>query len=112
MKVSEIRDSLELRQLNGTPAALERDVTGGYCGDLLSWVMGRAGAGQAWVTIMQNVNVAAVAALTDAACVILAEGVSPDDGLAKRAALDDLPLFVSDKAAYEISGRLYALLAK
>ena len=52
----------------------ERPVEGGYCGDLLSWVMGRAPAGGAWLTIMSNVNVAAVAALADTACVVLAEG--------------------------------------
>ena len=28
----------------------DRAVTGGYCGDLLSWVMGRAPADGAWLT--------------------------------------------------------------
>lgn len=57
----------------------EKKVTGGYTGDLLSWVMGRAEAGDAWVTIMSNMNVAAVAQLTDVACVVFAEGVLPDE---------------------------------
>ena len=52
----------------------ERVVTGGYVGDLLSWVMGRARSGQAWITIMSNINTVAVASLADVACVILAEG--------------------------------------
>ena len=64
---------------------LSRNITGGYAGDLLSWVMGRAEAGQAWVTIMSNINVVAVAALTGVSCVILAEGVEPDPGVAERA---------------------------
>lgn len=55
-----------------------RAVTGGYAGDLLSWVMGRAQAGDCWVTIMSNINVVAVAQLTDVACVVFAEGVKPD----------------------------------
>ena len=63
----------------------DRPVEGGYCGDLLSWVMGRAPAGGAWLTIMSNVNVAAVAALADTACVVLAEGVVPDPPLLDRA---------------------------
>ena len=33
----------------------ERQVIGAYCGDLLSWVMGRAKADDAWITIMTNI---------------------------------------------------------
>lgn len=59
----------------------EREISGGYCGDLLSWVMGRAKADQAWVTIMSNVNIIAVATLCDVSCIILSENVSLDDGV-------------------------------
>ena len=54
----------------------EREIHGAYIGDLLSWVMGRAQADNAWITIMNNVNVIAVASLTDAAAVLLAENVA------------------------------------
>lgn len=73
MNVKELSQELFL-----TPLSLphpEKAVTGGYTGDLLSWVMSRAKEGDCWITIMSNLNVAAVAALTDVACVILAENV-------------------------------------
>lgn len=54
----------------------ERTVNGVYIGDLLSWVMGKAQADNLWLTIMSNVNVIAVASLTDVACVVLTEGVT------------------------------------
>ena len=57
----------------------DRPISGGYCGDLLSWVMGKAQENDAWLTIMSNVNVAAVAALCDVACILLTEDVRPDD---------------------------------
>lgn len=63
----------------------EREISGGYAGDLLSWVMGRANSGDAWVTIMSNLNIIAVAALADPSCIVLAEGVSLDDEVVKRA---------------------------
>ena len=63
----------------------DREVTGGYAGDLLSWVMGRAKSGDAWVTIMSNVNIVAVATLADPACIILSEGVNPDGGVIEKA---------------------------
>lgn len=65
------------KELSLTPLCLPdpgREITGGYTGDLLSWVMGRANEGDAWVTIMSNINVIAVASLCDVACVILASG--------------------------------------
>ena len=63
----------------------DRAIEGVYCGDLLSWVMGRASAGDAWITIMSNINVLAVASLADTACVILAEGVTLDKDAASAA---------------------------
>ena len=56
----------------------EREVEGVYVGDLLSWVMGKADSGNVWITIMSNINIVAVATLTDASCIVLAEGVLPD----------------------------------
>lgn len=48
----------------------DREISGVYIGDLLSWVMGRAKAGDAWITIMSNINIVAVASLADVACII------------------------------------------
>ena len=55
----------------------DRPVSGGYAGDLLSWVLGRAGQDAAWLTIMSNQNVAAVALMAEVSCVILTEGSPP-----------------------------------
>ena len=87
-----------------------REVTGGYTGDLLSWVMGRAQADEAWVTIMSNNNIVAVASLTDVACVILAEGVCPDEGVSETAKQRGVNILGSELSAYELCGRIRALL--
>lgn len=55
--------------------APEREITGAYVGDLLSWVMGKAEEGCVWITIMTNVNVVAVASLRDVSLVLLTENV-------------------------------------
>ena len=54
----------------------DREICGCYAGDLLSWVMSHAKYGHVWITIMSNINVAAVASLSDVACVILSDGVT------------------------------------
>ncbi len=88
----------------------DRPVEGGYCGDLLSWVMGRAPAGGAWLTIMSNVNVAAVAALADTACVVLAEGVVPDPPLLDRAKAQGITLLGTELSVFGCAVRLGRLL--
>ena len=63
MIVNELAEIDELESVLLTDP--ERSVQGAYAGDLLSWVMGRAEADNAFVTIMTNVNVVAVAALAE-----------------------------------------------
>ena len=63
----------------------EREISDVYIGDLLSWVMGRAKADDAWITIMSNVNILAVASLADTACIILAEGVTVEEDIKSTA---------------------------
>lgn len=88
----------------------EREIAGVYIGDLLSWVMGRAGAGDAWITIMSNANILAVATLADTACIILAEDVTPDDGVAALAAQKQINLLRSRHSAYETAVLLHERL--
>ncbi len=88
----------------------EREITGAYVGDLLSWVMGRAEADSAWVTIMSNINVIAVASLSGVACVVFAEGVTPDPDAVKRAEIEEINLISVDKTAYETCAALAKLI--
>jgi len=102
MKVSEITEKLNLTLVT-KPDHTDRDITGCYIGDLLSWVMGRANSGDAWITIMNNINIVAVASLTDAACIILCEGVDADDEIVNKANSEDIIILKSEKTAYEIA---------
>lgn len=86
----------------------DRAATGVYIGDLLSWVMGRAPADCVWITIMSNVNVCAVAALADCACVLLAEGVTPDPEALEAAKTRGINLIGAEKTAYELAVLLMA----
>ena len=107
MTVQLLADELNLTVFNLDDP--DRTVDGGYCGDLLSWVMGRAPADGAWLTIMSNVNVAAVAALADVACVILTEGVTPDTALLTRAEMQGINLLGTELSVYDCAVKLGAL---
>ena len=88
----------------------DREITGGYTGDLLSWVMGRANASDAWITIMSNINIVAVASLADPSCIILAEGVQPDEGVLARAEAQGVNLLRCSDNSFTASAKVAALL--
>lgn len=108
MNVKEFAEKLGLKIL--TEGDTAKEVTGCYCGDLLSWVMSRAKEGDAWLTVMGNVNAVAVAVLSDCACIVLTENASLDD-VAKEKALEQGVTFLqSDKDAYSLAVEISELI--
>ena len=99
MKVSELA-SLEGFGIISLPDG-DREIQGVYIGDLLSWVMGRAKADDAWITIMSNINIVAVASLADVACIILAEGVQLDKTVTETAQAKGVNILSCQMPAYE-----------
>ena len=104
MTVHEMAKMLELTPLSVTDG--EREFSGVYIGDLLSWVMGRAKSDNVWITIMSNINIVAVASLADVACIILAEGVTVDETVRTTAEAKGINLYSSEKTAYELASML------
>jgi predicted transcriptional regulator len=109
MTVEELAHALSLRVLAGE-AGLKRQVTGCYIGDLLSWVMGRAKEGDAWLTVMGNLNAVGVAALADTACIVLVENAWLDEDAQKRAGLEGIPVLATDQTSYALALRIAAML--
>ena len=108
---------MTVNELSGNPdfsavfiADGDREITGGYAGDLLSWVMGRASEGDAWVTIMSNVNIVAVCTLADPACIVLSEGVKPDEETLRRAKEQEVNIISTTLDTFEACVRIAALL--
>lgn len=98
MTVKELSLALSLTEFHlPNPDA---EVTSAYVGDLLSWVMGRAQESDAWLTIMSNQNVAAVALMANVACVIFTEGVQPDPALLQRAQEKGINLLGTAESTY------------
>ena len=100
------------RELSLTSVAVpdgEREVSGAYIGDLLSWVMGRAQCDNVWITIMSNLNIIAVASLADVSCIVLAEGVTLDETVVNTAMQKGVNVFSTEKSAYEIATELARL---
>jgi predicted transcriptional regulator len=106
MKVKEIQGLFDLEIAAGD-AGLDREVSGGYCGDLLSDVMANSTGGDVWLTIQSHKNILAVAVLKELAAIILVNGRIPDDDTKTKAGEEGIPVLVSHLSAYELAGRLY-----
>ena len=108
MTVNELSAQAEFKAL--TMPDGEREIPGVYIGDLLSWVMGRAKADCAWITIMSNINIVAVASLADTACIILAESVELPEDVVSTATQKNVNILSSELGAYEIACKLNELI--
>ena len=109
MNVKELADKLGAEILTGD-INLDREVKNGYVGDLLSWVMSKAQQDDAWVTIMSNVNIVAVSTLADPACIVLSEGVDPDEDTLKRAQMQGVNIVATKLDTFEACVRIAALI--
>ena len=107
MKVSDLLTLAEARNLT-TEVAMDREITCGYACDLLSWVMAHGEEGMAWVTVQTHLNVVAVAALAEMACVILPEDLVMDQEILDKANAEGMCVLSSPLTAYEICGRMAA----
>ncbi len=106
-----LRDLVEKLDLSVCCAGgtLDREVTGGYTGDLLSDVMAHSRPGEAWITIQMHVNVVAVASLKELSAIIIVNGRTPAADTLAKAAKEEIPILASGMSAFEISGRLHRL---
>ncbi len=77
-----------------------------YICDLLSWVMSHAQKGDAWITVLTNVNVPAVAMMTDVACVIIPEGIEIEELTLKKANENGIIIISSQYNSFEICKRM------
>ncbi len=101
VKLQDIMDLPECRTLVG--ADPDREVTKIFCCDLLSIAMSKAPAGCVWVTVMGNRNTLAVASLAEAACIVLAEGVSLDEGTLAIAGEEGIAVLATELPVFDIA---------
>ena len=80
----------------------DREIACGYTCDLLSHVMGKGQADMAWITVQAHMNVIAVAALLDFACVIIPESLPVEETIVNKAASEDIIIVSCEQTAFEL----------
>lgn len=104
MNIKELIDRIDGKMLT----EINRDiiVDNVYMCDLLSWVMSHAQKGDVWITVLTNVNVPAVAMMTDVACVIIPEGIEVEDITIKKAVENGVVMLSTALSSFEICKKI------
>lgn len=89
-------------QVYASPGALEKEITGVFVGDLLSWVMGNCEENQVWITVQSHLNIVAVSALKEISCLVIAQGAEIEEETINKAIEENIAICTSDLSAYDI----------
>lgn len=88
---------------------VDKDIDNVYVSDLLSYVMAHGEENTLWLTVLKHVNIIAVAQLHDFAGIIFVQDSYPNEDTIQKANEFDIPLFVSEKEAFEVCRDLVSL---
>jgi len=105
--VKDLVDKFKLAVAAGK-SGLDREVMDGYCGDLLSEIMGNAPAGCAWMTVQGHQNIVAVAVLREIAAIIITGGQKPDEETIQKADQEGIPILQWPDSSFSLAGRLFS----
>ncbi len=108
MKIRDIVKTLGLKVVSGEKF-LEREVTGGYVGDLLSDALANSKKGDIWVTLQIHKNIIAVAISKELSGIIIINGRNPEEETLKKAEEEKIPVMISNLLTYDVAGRLYEM---
>lgn len=107
MTVREMMEKLELEAVNLVEP--DREVVGGFTGDLLSFVLGNIKRDNVWVTIMTNTNIVAVASQRDIACIIVTESDAIPVETAESAKIHNINILRTKRSSFEMCSLLSSL---
>jgi serine kinase of HPr protein (carbohydrate metabolism regulator) len=108
MKVREVSENIGLKLLAGD-TGIDKELTGAYICDLLSWVMSHSKKGDAWITVQTHSNIIAVAVLLELSCIIVPEGIEVPEDTLRKAEDEGIAIFQSSLCAYGLAKELYRI---
>ena len=109
MTISKLARELELVKLTSGEYE-DKKIASCYISDMLSRVLGGCTTNGVLITVQTSLNMVAVAVMTEAACVILPEGLSISDSVTEKADEEGLAIFSSQETAFTLATKIASLL--
>lgn len=100
MNVSNLIEKLNLEVVN--EGDLTKEINGCYCSDLLSHCMSNISEGNLWITVQVNINIIAIAVLTELSAIIVSQDMSIDKTVIDKAKEENVTLLRSKLPSYEL----------
>ena len=110
MKLKDVVKALSL-SIQAGKNLLEREVSGGYAGDLLSDVLANSKAGDVWITLHTHANIVAVASAKELSAIIIVNSRTPEETV-RKAEEQNIPILISNLSTYKVISRLCELGVK
>ncbi len=108
MKLSELKETLELEVLS--EGDLSKEIQGCYCSDLLSHCMSNIDSGNLWITVQVNINIVAIAVLTELSAIIISQDMSVDNSVIEKAKQEGITIFKTNLPSYELCLKVGSLI--
>ncbi|NLK67828.1 MAG: hypothetical protein GX283_01515 [Clostridiaceae bacterium] len=87
--------------------AEELEITGVYICDLLSMAMAKIDDGELWITVHTNLNIIAIASLTNASCIVIPEGIEVEENTINKAQEKEVVIVQASDRSYDICINFY-----
>ena len=100
MTVLELSEKLELEVVN--EGDMTRNINGCYCSDLLSHCMSNISKDNLWITVQVNINIVAIAVLTELSAIIISQDMNIDNSVISKANSEGITLLKSSLPSYEL----------
>jgi hypothetical protein len=107
MQLTKILEKINAQIVSGNPEGVE--IKSGYTSDLLSEVMA-SGKSDLWITVQSHSNIVAVATIIGVKCIILVNGREYSQDTMNKAKQENIVLIASKEDAFELTGKIYAML--
>jgi hypothetical protein len=110
MKLNQIVETLNL-EAKVAVNNLDITVSNGYVSDLLSDVLGNSDENDLWITLQIHPNIVAIASIKGLSGIVIINGREPQEETVKKAEEENISIMTSTMSAFELSGKLYALIS-
>ncbi|MBM4157983.1 MAG: hypothetical protein FJ216_04280 [Ignavibacteria bacterium] len=106
MKIKELVEKYSLKELTKIYQP-EREISGGYSGDLLSDVIANAKKDNIWITMQTHLNIVAVATLKEIAVIVIVMNKEVPPETLKKAEEEQITILKTELTSFQISGKTY-----
>ena len=110
MKLNQIVEKLNL-EARVAVNNLDAKVRNGYVSDLMSDVLANCKENDLWITLQIHPNIVAIASIKGLSGVVIINGREPEEETVKKAEEENISILVSTMSAFELSGKLYAMIS-